>query len=647
MSDPLALEAQRELILDRLLHPHRSSRLKRWLRTLAICSALLAVAGALSALKPPLPSLSLWDLRDAQRTNAWLQNAAGHCLVQAAVFLLLGLVVALLAVRLSERPPRPHGRTPHVPRGATGWLRGWLGRSSPANAVPSRSLMLRAARLLAGLVWHTLAVSGSLALVLTSAGIVVWALADAVGWSLAFDVAVALIALCLGLWLAWWAARGWCGWGALLLHACIAAGLGLLACGWLAARVLADAPYPFPQVVVTSADRRQLFDILTETSEVQEQGRIYHVTQEQLNQLLAWWFSFQAIEGKAKVALEDHHQQGWCSLRLPGLLGLSRRHLNVTAIGQCEIVSERLELDVPALEIGTLRLPPAVTQWISRQAAHWINGDPRNRAMLVGVTAAHARSDGVEVFLAHDSNRRRRLAQLFAQLNDAPDVTAAVRQHLDQFNQIAADARRGDPIFERIVKNAFITARDRSRFGDPKLENHAAILALGIALGHTHMAVFVGEVDDSAVYGPVARLPDFSRLRGRGDWARHFWISAAMTLVASNGVSDAVGLLKEELDAGTGGSGFSFADLAADRAGTEFALQATASRESARRIQSWVLGEITDLDELMPAADDLPEGLSDAELLDQFGGVGGEQYGKMQAEIEQRIRQLPWWTPEE
>ena len=104
----------------------------------------------------------------------------------------------------------------------------------------------------------------------------------------------------------------------------------------------------------------------------------------------------------------------------------------------------------------------------------------------------------------------------------------------------------------------------------------------------------------------------------------------------------ALGLLKEELDAGHGGSGFSFADLMADRAGTEFARTAMRDRDSAIALQTWVLNEQNDLNQLMPAADDLPEGLSDAELQDRFDGVNGRRYADMLQDMEKRLCDVPW-----
>ena len=68
-------------------------------------------------------------------------------------------------------------------------------------------------------------------------------------------------------------------------------------------------------------------------------------------------------------------------------------------------------------------------------------------------------------------------------------------------------------------------------------------------------------------------------LQGRVDWAQHFIISAALTLVGGDIISDAIGLFKEVEDSRIG-SGFSFADLAADKAGTRFGGYATSVRQA-------------------------------------------------------------------
>ncbi|MHC4581849.1 MAG: hypothetical protein ACYS14_10355, partial [Planctomycetota bacterium] len=91
-----------------------------------------------------------------------------------------------------------------------------------------------------------------------------------------------------------------------------------------------------------------------------------------------------------------------------------------------------------------------------------------------------------------------------------------------------------------------------------------------------------------------------------------------------------------ELDAGRGGSGFSFADLLADRAGTTFALRATRDAASAFAMQDRLARGFR-IEEFFPPAADLPEGIPDAELQWRYGGVGGRAYNQLIDEIERRI----------
>ena len=128
-------------------------------------------------------------------------------------------------------------------------------------------------------------------------------------------------------------------------------------------------------------------------------------------------------------------------------------------------------------------------------------------------------------------------------------------------------------------------------------------------------------------------------LRSRGDWARHFTVSGALTVLSAVAPSDAAGLLKEELDA-DGGSGFSFADLLADRAGTSFADLATRDDASALRLQERLRGGFR-VDDFFPPPAGLPEGIPDAELQARYGGVGGPLYRQQADEIERRLAACP------
>ncbi|MGL6109607.1 MAG: hypothetical protein ACRC2B_05845, partial [Rubrivivax sp.] len=117
----------------------------------------------------------------------------------------------------------------------------------------------------------------------------------------------------------------------------------------------------------------------------------------------------------------------------------------------------------------------------------------------------------------------------------------------------------------------------------------------------------------------------------------HFLISAVIAAEAGTPLADAVGLWKELADARRGGSGFSFNDLAADRAGTRFGELVVRDTE---RLQARIAAGVIDTD-LMPQVSDLPEHLPEPEFVARFGGVGGAGYNRLLADIEARIDALP------
>jgi len=101
-----------------------------------------------------------------------------------------------------------------------------------------------------------------------------------------------------------------------------------------------------------------------------------------------------------------------------------------------------------------------------------------------------------------------------------------------------------------------------------------------------------------------------------------------------------VGVYKEIEDS-RGGSGFSFNDIAADRAGTRFGEYA-ANPTSARVLQQRLRAAIGEKD-IMPMTEDLPEFMPEREFQRRFGGIDAPPYKKMMAEIEQRIAALAFY----
>jgi uncharacterized protein YfiM (DUF2279 family) len=200
----------------------------------------------------------------------------------------------------------------------------------------------------------------------------------------------------------------------------------------------------------------------------------------------------------------------------------------------------------------------------------------------------------------------------------------------------ADDVPGGDAGFAKLLELAFLFAEDNSHGTDAIHPNKAAILALGVILGEDRVA----KVAKRPI--KINRLVEHDSLRsrvtlqGRNDLARHFWVSAALVILTDENRSMTVGIGKEMMDATEGGSGFSFVDLTADRAGTLLAVAATKNGSNARSFQMRIAQGVVIAD-FFPDIDGLPEGLTRDEFQSDYGGLGGKETLRLANEIERRV----------
>ena len=226
---------------------------------------------------------------------------------------------------------------------------------------------------------------------------------------------------------------------------------------------------------------------------------------------------------------------------------------------------------------------------------------------------------------------------LWSLLGGVPSkVASASGEHLQHLIAEAPALSGGDRRFATLVELAFAKARRDSAGADAVLQNRAAILALGVALGHEKIARLAGMGGDADLVRRASAAGGNATLRGRGDLARHYLASAALAVLENPFFSDSAGLAKEALDTMNDGSGFSFVDLAADKAGILFGEAATRDEASARAMQAR-LQEGFDVEAFFPPVSDLPEGLSAEQFRSQYGGVGGRAYRGMLQEIDRRL----------
>lgn len=183
----------------------------------------------------------------------------------------------------------------------------------------------------------------------------------------------------------------------------------------------------------------------------------------------------------------------------------------------------------------------------------------------------------------------------------------------------------------RLLPPLFELARQQAAGSDAARENRAAIITLAFYANGRGLAALT----PAARAWPVPATHTVT-LGGRDDFAKHFLISAALAAEAGGALADAIGVYKEVDDARVG-SGFSFNDIAADRAGTRLGELA---RNAPARLQAALAGPLAELD-FMPDVHDLPEFLPEAEFKRRFGGIGAPAYQTMMGEIEARIAARP------
>ena len=218
-----------------------------------------------------------------------------------------------------------------------------------------------------------------------------------------------------------------------------------------------------------------------------------------------------------------------------------------------------------------------------------------------------------------------------------PDDQARLQVYTQRLAGLSVQLAATGPVsLARLLPPVFALARERSTdSATGARENRAALMALAFL------------VNDQALPGFLADLPGANpgrplqvTLLGRHDTPQHFLISAALSAKGGGALADAIGLYKEVADS-QGGSGFSFNDLAADRAGTRLGLLAVGDPLA---FQARLAAGVIEAD-LMPTVADLPESMNAREFRNRFGGVGAPAYLQMMADIETRLNGLSLLQP--
>ena len=346
-------------------------------------------------------------------------------------------------------------------------------------------------------------------------------------------------------------------------------------------------------------------------------------------------------QGSSKIELSQGKAHVRASVLLPPMALLpAGRYLNIDAwLGETTVLPQ-----FDHLTIGQLRVPAfvanrffqALIARLQRSASYGAATDTiKNVSSRNGLlSVVYEWNDAVPAQLAaalvpvEDQLRMQayqaRLAELTAPGGQPAFQPTRLRTHRPYSLSLAA-----------LVQALFQLAEQRG--GDAAAEHRAAIIVMAFYVNGKGL----GAIIPAARQWPVPAVLGVT-LAGRDDFSQHFTVSAALAATAGSPLSDAIGLYKE-LEDSRGGAGFSFNDIAADRAGTRFGELATGPDGGTRKLQALLKAGVRDED-LVPHTADLPEFLRAAEFRRRYGGVGAPAYAKIMKDIEQRIAALPLYS---
>jgi len=396
-------------------------------------------------------------------------------------------------------------------------------------------------------------------------------------------------------------------------------------------------PLPFQPARYSSEDKRQLVERLRgkDPRGIEPGGSVlFTITEDAANKLLAWGLSIGSKGRKARILFDRDIVGLFASLELP--VSYERlRYLNVH--GEVAVLYDTdLRIRPIWLSVGGMSIPRWMLRPFSAVLVHVISNDPHIKPLYRAIHHCQVMPGELSIRYGRVDISETFTAAVAARIGLSGEIAQTTREQVNTLIQCALRNEKEHLSLDDCFKTCFELAERRSISGDPVTENSGAILALGILLGHEGIQSFIADMPKDHIPFKAKRRLAGVALRGRRDWVRHFTESAALQVLSNVMTSDAIGLLKEELDARPRGSGFSFADLLADRAGTTFASVATRDKSSALTMQLKINYGFR-VEDFFPEADDLPENISDKELETVYGGVGGIKYNQLIATIETRI----------
>jgi hypothetical protein len=305
--------------------------------------------------------------------------------------------------------------------------------------------------------------------------------------------------------------------------------------------------------------------------------------------------------------------------------------------GRATLKASEQGLHLSDLRLGSIPIPAPMVMWLGQKVTDSLLRDRLGTQVVesIGKVQISAVSVKVETYLPSAlRNQIAKRAKVAARgINDVSS-TEVVHERI-----MALDAAVKSGVIspaDSIVPFLAFTVRsvaDKVTSGSEHNEAQAALLALAVYCGHQRFEDIVGDVMPPEIQNKPNGCVR-AKLVNRIDLRLHLVVSAGLQTLGHSGSAFAVGEIKELLDSRAGGSGFSFDDLAADRAGIRFAsrlLEATPDELTT------LAANLDSEKDVFPSIDALPSGMSRQDFERIYKDVGSAAYEQLVAEIDERL----------
>ena len=405
----------------------------------------------------------------------------------------------------------------------------------------------------------------------------------------------------------------------------------LIVLSTFASMSLQDSPLYVEKTRITDTEITQVRNFIEKNNPIyfkQGQQKTISITEKQIS-LFAKYLQ-NKLPGAPQIKIKLFRSAAYfiASIKLPAnfISNTFGDYVNITA----QIRQSQQTLDIKALEIGDITVPDAISKWLFQQAhQQLLTNSAEYRASIKSLTALTLDKQRLDIAFIWNKDIAQQVKNKMAGTIFSEDMLNRMNAYTQYLSNVIPSISASRPSLTTLLQPMFNYAVNRSRNNDPTLENRALFIVLGAYMLDKNIPEFMG--DPNAVILPHK---DFY-LKNRDDLSKHFLVSAALTALADPAIAHAIGLEKEIKDS-AGGSGFSFADLAADKAGVTLANTALSSIPYASIVQQRLSNYSIESD-FMPDIQHLPEGLQNINFKRIYHDTDSDDYKRIISLIDLRI----------